>query len=158
MRHVLQANSVSTVTFGVGEATIPTLLVASAGLMLRGLAGNTATAAPAVNLPMITTAADDHPNIASNAEKGSAWTLISIRANENKLWTTTSIGAMIFWHPCTARWQARYRKSLAVCSVPCLYFYDAISLLGISGHVTFGQALQTDHLEPSSKYGAAAWA
>ena len=39
MRHVLQANSVSTVTFGVGEATIPTLLVASAGLMLRGLAG-----------------------------------------------------------------------------------------------------------------------
>ena len=72
MRHVLQANSVSTVTFGVGEATIPTLLVASAGLMLRGLAGNTATAAPAVNLPMIATAADDHPNIASNAEKGSA--------------------------------------------------------------------------------------
>jgi hypothetical protein len=158
MRHVLQANSVSTVTFGVGEATIPTLLVASAGLMLRGLAGNTATAAPAVNLPMIATAADDHPNIASNAEKGSAWILISIRANENKLWTTASIGTMIFWHPCTARWQARYRKSLAVCSVPCLYFYDAISLLGISGHVTFGQALQTDHLEPSSKYGAAAWA
>lgn len=158
MRHVLQANSVSTVTFGVGEATIPALLVASASLKLGELTGNAATAAPAVNLPMITTAADDNPHIASNAEKGSTRILIGIRAIENKLWTTASIGAMIFWHPCTARWQARYRKSLAVCSVPCLYFYDAISLLGISGHVTFGQALQTDLLEPSSKYGAAAWA
>ena len=71
MRHVLQANSVSTVTFGVGEATIPALLVASASLKLGELTGNAATAAPAVNLPMITTAADDNPHIASNAEKGS---------------------------------------------------------------------------------------
>jgi hypothetical protein len=104
----------------MSEAAAPARLITPGDIPTARGTGNTGAASGAINLPAVTTSADQHLRPTTFAEKEASGIMFIRPSAAAMTWTRGPVCAIITRHSCSARCRARRRVELAVRSALCL--------------------------------------
>ncbi len=120
VRHYFVPGPISAAAGCMSEAAVPARLITPGDIPTARGTGNASAASGAINLPAVTTSADQHLRPTTFAEKEASGIMFIRPSAAAMTWTRGPVCAIITRHSCSARCRARRRVELAVRSALCL--------------------------------------
>jgi hypothetical protein len=120
VRHYFVPGPISAAAGCMSEAAVPARLITPGDIPTARGTGNMSAASGAINLPTVTTSADQYLRPTTFAEKEASGIMFIRPSAAAMTWTRGLVCAIITRHSCTARCRARRRVDLHVRSALCL--------------------------------------